>query len=59
MTGMTYKHTTIFSFCAEMRNEFFEIKNKNKKYSLKVIKILLLVASNTPTHILLEFLKNI
>jgi len=54
MTGMRYKHTPIFSFYAEMTNEF--LKNKktvNKNYSPKVIKILLVVAFNTLTRILL------
>jgi len=62
MTGMTYKHTgtPIFSFFAEMTNEFLKNKKpKNKKYFPKVIKIVMVVASNTPIRILFEFLKNI
>jgi len=51
---MTYKQTAIFYFYAKRINEFLK-KNVNKKYSPKVIKILLVVASYTPTRTLFEF----
>jgi len=51
------KNTPIFSGNDKMNLKFK--KTKNKIYSPKVIIILLVVASNTPTRILLEFLKNI
>jgi len=41
-----------------MKNDFFYKKTKNKNYSPKIIKILLELASNTPTCILSQFFKN-